>query len=196
MHGFRLLETIRVMKGGELYLLDRHMERLAASARAFGFACDVAAIRKLAAARAAGHGEEARMRLLLSEDGTVEVQLSEFPRQLPKSLRIATGRVRSSEPLLQHKTTNREVYGEAEALLVNERAEVTETAIANVAVLRDRIWVTPPVSCGLLPGVMRAELLERGEIVEGVIRVVELQDGETIRCFNSLRGVFDVPLEL
>jgi branched-subunit amino acid aminotransferase/4-amino-4-deoxychorismate lyase len=76
-------------------------------------------------------------------------------------------------------------------LIVNLRGEVTETTIANVAVLRHGRWVTPPVECGLLPGVMRAELLARGEIVEAVVRADELVMGETVRCFNAVRGVVD-----
>jgi branched-subunit amino acid aminotransferase/4-amino-4-deoxychorismate lyase len=58
----------------------------------------------------------------------------------------------------------------------------------NIAVFREGRWVTPQVSCGLLSGVMREELLERGEIVEGVILARELQPGEAVRCFNALRG--------
>ena len=78
-----------------------------------------------------------------------------------------------------------------DVILTNERGEVTETPIANIAVLRNHHWVTPMVSCGLLPGTMRANLLAEGHLVEGVIRVDELAPGETIRCFNSVRGVFD-----
>jgi branched-subunit amino acid aminotransferase/4-amino-4-deoxychorismate lyase len=54
--------------------------------------------------------------------------------------------------------------------------------------------VTPALSCGLLPGIMREELLCRGEIVEGVVRPEELRPGEQVRCFNALRGVFELCL--
>jgi branched-subunit amino acid aminotransferase/4-amino-4-deoxychorismate lyase len=54
--------------------------------------------------------------------------------------------------------------------------------------------MTPPILCGLLPGVMRAELLSRGEIDEAVIAADELQHTEVVRCFNALRGVWDATL--
>jgi 4-amino-4-deoxychorismate lyase len=61
-------------------------------------------------------------------------------------------------------------------------------------------WVTPPESAGLLPGVMRAELLDSGMLVE---RKVTLEDaisaakaGRRIICFNSVRGLYDVELKL
>jgi hypothetical protein len=41
----------------------------------------------------------------------------------------------------------------------------------------------------------RAELLARGDILEGVIHVDDLMPGEPIRCFNALRGVFDLELK-
>ena len=112
-------------------------------------------------------------------------------------------RVNSRDPFLYHKTTNRGIYEEArrdcdietDAILINERDEITETTIANIAVYRDRQWITPALSSGLLPGVGRAELLARGDILEGVIHIDDLMPGEPIRCFNALRGVFDLELK-
>ena len=80
-----------------------------------------------------------------------------------------------------------------DVILVNERNEVTETTISNLAVLRGGKWITPPLFSGLLPGVMRAAMLEEGLLVEGVIGLDDLIPGEVIRCFNSVRGIFDVP---
>ncbi len=117
---------------------------------------------------------------------------------------LSPHRVRSEDEFLSHKTTARQVYAQAreglpadaDALLVNERGEVTETTIANVAIEREGVWVTPPVACGLLAGTMRAELLERGEVLERVISVGDLRPGMIVRCFNSVRGVYEVPLEM
>jgi para-aminobenzoate synthetase/4-amino-4-deoxychorismate lyase len=116
---------------------------------------------------------------------------------------LSTVRVNSGDAFLQHKTTNRTVFEQArracdeqtDVILINEHDEITETTIMNLAVFRQGQWITPRASCGLLPGVMRAELLARTEIVEGVIPAGELRDGELIRCFNALRGVFDVILK-
>ena len=200
---FDLLETMKVC-GGTIRLLSRHLERLRGSAQYFGFACDLDGLRQAIMTEASRQPEPAMLRLLVSRDGAHELQVKPLPaagRLL--YLRRSPITVDSASPFLYHKTTARAIYERARAgcsedvdvILANERGEVTETTIANIAVLRNYRWVTPPVSCGLLPGTMRAHLLAEGQLVEGVVHSDELLPGETIRCFNALRGVFDVTYE-
>lgn len=72
-----------------------------------------------------------------------------------------------------------------DVILWNKDEEVTETTISNVAICLDTavspLFVTPPLSSGILPGVQRSELLERGEIVEGVVRLEEVREGLKVR---------------
>ena len=90
-----------------------------------------------------------------------------------------------------------------DVLMYNEAGEVTECALANVA-LQDApgvaTWSTPPIECGLLAGVMRGELLRRGMLRERVISVDELRRavraGRRLVAFNALRGVYEVELLL
>jgi para-aminobenzoate synthetase/4-amino-4-deoxychorismate lyase len=188
---------MRVLEGGEVYLLDRHLERLSRSARHFSFSLDRAKTRDDILKTAPRNA--ACLRLTLSQDGQVLIRQSQLPAGYAQWLRLASVRVNSNGEFLYHKTTNREVYEAArrecddqtDALLSNDCGEITETTIMNVAVLRNGRWITPQLSCGLLPGTMREELLARGEIIEGVIQAAELQDGEVIRCFNALRGVYE-----
>ena len=77
-----------------------------------------------------------------------------------------------------------------EVILWNREGEITEGTIFNVAVERKGRWVTPPVTSGLLGGVMRAELLASGAMVEGIILVDELREAGRFRLFNSC-GVCD-----
>mgnify|MGYP001337705099 FL=1 len=76
-------------------------------------------------------------------------------------------------------------------MLWNREGEITEGTIFNVAVERQGVWVTPPVASGLLGGVMRAELLASGALVEGIVLVEELREAGRFRLFNSVRGVCD-----
>ena len=80
-------------------------------------------------------------------------------------------------------------------LFLNLRGEVTEGAISNVFVEKDGRWFTPPVECGLLPGVYRRHLLEtRPEIEE---RVLSLEDLRTRRCDLPVqRGPRTAPREI
>ena len=70
-----------------------------------------------------------------------------------------------------------------------ERGEITECTIANIVVVTGGRHLTPPVSCGLLPGTYRAELLEAGEIEEGVIRKEDLAGADEVYLVNSVRGL-------
>ena len=201
MDSFQLIETMRVSDRGEVYVLDRHLDRLTRSARHFHFECDPGRVRE-AILRAIPAGGNVSLRFLLEMDGSVEVQAGPLPIGYVERLKLSKLRVDSADEFLYHKTTNRGIYEAArresddasDVILVNERGEITETTIMNIAVFRAGRWVTPSASCGLLPGVMREELLARNEIVEGVIRTDELQDGEFVRCFNALRGTVEVGL--
>jgi para-aminobenzoate synthetase/4-amino-4-deoxychorismate lyase len=186
---------MRVLEGGEVYLLSRHLERLSRSARHFSFTLDPAKTRDDILKSVPR--QAACLRLTLSKEGVVTLQQIQLPAAYAAQVKLSSIRVNSNDEFLFHKTTNRGVYeaarrecaDETDALLSNERGEITETTIMNVAVFRDGRWITPPVSCGLLSGVMREELLDRGEIVECVIQASDLQPGEVIRCFNALRGI-------
>ncbi|MEO5924314.1 MAG: aminotransferase class IV [Bryobacteraceae bacterium] len=186
----QLLETMKVGADGTIPLLERNLARISASAYVLGFRCDVDELRA-AILRKAEASRDTMFRLILSRDGAFELQLKLMIPFGISRLGLASRVVNSSDPMLYHKTTNRVLYeGATDAILVNQRGEATETGIANIAVLRNGRWVTPPVSCGLLPGTRRAQLLEAGELVEGVVPVKDLVAGETVRFFNA-RGVFE-----
>jgi para-aminobenzoate synthetase/4-amino-4-deoxychorismate lyase len=199
---FSLIETMRVSEQGDVYLLEGHLTRMARSAAHFGFECDLAEVRVQVTQAAKRDANPARLRLLLSKGGTVTLERGPLPVDYVRQLKLSNVRVHSSDVFLQHKTTKRGIYdavkrecdAQTDAILINERGEITETSIMNIALLRNGRWITPQVSCGLLPGVMREELLARGQIVEGRIRAEELCDGEGILCFNALRGVLEVPV--
>ncbi len=102
----------------------------------------------------------------------------------------------SADPLLFHKTTDRAVYtsraaahpGCDEIVLTNERGEVTEACTGNLVARIDGSLWTPPLDSGLLPGVLRAELLRAGKIRERTLRPEDLQDADEVWIVNSVRG--------
>jgi para-aminobenzoate synthetase/4-amino-4-deoxychorismate lyase len=81
-------------------------------------------------------------------------------------------------------------------LFFNERGELTEGGRSNVLVKIDGRWLTPPLSCGLLPGIMRAVLLDdpQWQIEQAVITRAMLQQAEAIMVCNALRGVMPAVL--
>jgi para-aminobenzoate synthetase/4-amino-4-deoxychorismate lyase len=200
---FQLLETIRFDPAlddeGGLWLLDRHLERLIASARYFEIPLDPAEVRAALRSAVAGASEVRRLRLLVDRTGLVTVEDSDPGAASPtEGARVGIDAVPVDEgdPFLYHKTTHRRAYVEAlarnpnvdDVILINAAGHVTETSVANLAACLDGVWVTPPVSDGLLPGTFRAELLARGELFERSLTPADLKEATELARFNSVRG--------
>ena len=192
---FELLETMRWTPRDGWYLLDRHLARLEASARHFQFVYSASQTRDWLD-RAVRSAETAlRVRLLLAEDGVVRVEQTPLDRHEGVwRVRFAADPVDPSDEFLYHKTTNRAVYERArrpdcdDVILWNPAGEVTETTIANLVVEVNLRRVTPPVSCGLLPGTLRAELLATGQIGEARVTTEELKGAAHFWLVNSVCG--------
>jgi para-aminobenzoate synthetase/4-amino-4-deoxychorismate lyase len=74
-----------------------------------------------------------------------------------------------------------------DALFLNERGEVTECAIHNVMIAKEGKLVTPPVECGLLPGVYRRYMLASHPEVQEALD--DILSADRILVFNSVRGL-------
>ena len=196
--GFQLIETLKLTEG-TYPLQHRHLARLAASTAHFGFAFSATAVVVALQAVAAAHGQGAwRVRLLLDRDGRISTEafaLEATPASY--AVALARGSVRSDDEFLRHKTTHRAMYaphGPAadsdlfDTLLYNERDEITEFTKGNVVVALDGKHLTPALSCGLLPGTLRAELLDKGEIAEAIIHRADLARAEGLWFINGVRG--------
>ena len=198
---FELFETMRASVAGGVAYKDRHLARLAASARYFGFSFDaVAAEAALHAACAAfiAH-REYRLRLALNTDGVFSTQAAPLtPLQEPVGLLLADDATCADDLFLRHKTSIRTRYDAAwkdaeanggfDTLFFNERGELTEGGRSNVFVRIDGRWMTPSLSCGVLPGVMRGVLLEEWDAGEGIVTRDMLAAAEEIVVCNALRG--------
>ncbi|MEJ5170566.1 MAG: chorismate-binding protein [Fimbriimonadales bacterium] len=204
---FALLQTVRWEPVRGFVRLEAHLRRLELSCRELGWRSDPdtwKAALSDAEARWSGGDGPLRVRFLLHPGGKLEVQQRPLvPPQEPLRARPALRPVRSDDPALQVKTTYRSVYrarlaevGECdECLLWNERGEATEFCNGNLAALRDGRWVTPPLSCGVLPGVLREQLLARGELTEAVIPLEEALAASEVVRLNSLTGRLRVRLD-
>lgn len=202
---FSLLETMR-LDGGRVKRFARHLARMAAAARHFGYPWDEGVVTAAVAAteRAHPHGQW-RLRLLLSPGGAPSVECTELPheeRHLPWRVAFAAQPVDDDDPFILHKTTHRTVYDEARAsmpdvndvLLWNRRGEVTESTIGNVVAEIDGVRYTPPLSSGLLAGTFRAELLEAGALHERVLTKADIATASHLWVINSVREWMDAEL--
>ena len=199
---FRLLETFRY-GADQSSAVDRHLARLRASAAFFGFSLRPS-LESTVWRRLASVDYDARVRVLYSRNGRVEVQVSPAPeaRREPVTLAIDDHRVDSASMLLFHKTTRRSLYVNArrrhphadDVVLVNERGECTETTTANLVARLAGRWLPPPLSSGCLPGVARAQLIEQGMLSEAILTPQQLRHADGLAVINSLRGWQDAVL--
>jgi len=201
--GLKLIETLR-REDGVYPRLNGHLQRLRRSAAWLGFPLDEAGLRRaLDGPSASGVW---RVRLTLDKAGDIEVQafaLAAEP-EIARYAWLAGTPVDSDDPLRRHKTTARALYDAVlrdlpadasvfDVVFLNERGEVAEGARSNVFVERDGVLLTPPLSSGALPGVLRAELLATGLAREAVLCSADLADGFFLG--NALRGLLPVKLE-
>lgn len=195
---FDLLETL-ALEGGQLRHAADHLQRLAGAAAHFSYPWDGAKAGRCLSELAQAHPQGLwRVRLLLDARGKARAEafaMEASPAQV--RLRLA------ERPLLEahgefvrFKTSRRAHYdaftptapGVFDAVLWNAEGEITECTRGNVAMLIDGRWFTPPLSCGLLPGVGRAVALREGRLVEAVVRVEDLPRVQGWAFVNSLRG--------
>ncbi len=135
-------------------------------------------------------------RIELSRDGRYDVTTRNIPAPAVRPKVCLKGKVNSANPFLYHKTTIRSPFAKDtfEEIRVNERGEITEGTYTNVAAEIDGVIYTPPVSCGLLNGVMRRKLLDARKIREKVLYPKDLRTADRVFCMNSVRGMFEVEL--
>lgn len=195
---FSLFETMLFTPADGFFLLDEHLARLKDSAEYFGFPCHLAEAHKMLGTVTENCSEALRVKLTMAYDGSFSVAVHGFDvheSRLPVRVRLAVSPIDSQNVFLYHKTTHRTVYDDALAaagdcddiILWNERGEITESTIANVVVEIDGALCTPPVACGLLGGVFRAQLLKEGNITERIITAEEFKKASRIYLVNSLR---------
>ena len=123
----------------------------------------------------------------------------------PPTIAFARQTVRSDDALLQHKTTHRQFFDDAfdneatsaghrDVLFCNERGEITECARHNIFILSDGILWTPPLDSGLLPGTLRAALIDSPDspINEKVITRDEVLEAKHIFVGNAISGLTEV----
>jgi 4-amino-4-deoxychorismate lyase len=209
-----LIETMKADAADMIALLPYHLRRLKQSARALGYRYpgDDAVITAIKAAldqtsTATTIPSGTRLRLLLSPLGQLVIQTAPLPAlQGVPWIALTQLRLESAEPLLQHKTTHRPWYEAAtqwlaqhpdyfDLIFLNEKGELCEGSRSNIYVLKNGVWLTPPLASGLLGGVLRTQLLDTHQVEEAILTPSDLTaDKASIRLSNALRGWFDVQI--
>jgi 4-amino-4-deoxychorismate lyase len=195
--GLRLIETL-LWDGAEFRHQDRHLQRMVRSAAALGWSVDDGAVRAALVTACADAQGPLRVRLTQDRDGVLAVETAPPPpAKQVWQVGLAGDRLHSADPWLTVKTTRRPAYDAAraampagldEVVFLNERDEVCDGTIMTLFFDRGQGLRTPPLTCGLLPGVLRASLLDGGAVQEDILLARDLPH---VRLWvgNSLRGL-------
>lgn len=215
----QLIETLLWKPCEGYWLLEKHLDRLKDSATYFDFLFDLNEVKTALELEAAKFSQKApqRVRLLLAKNGELTITHTECTlpslhppekdqEDLPR-IRISNERTHSGDRFLYHKTTNRNLYdderkkavrdGYYEILFLNEKDEISEGSISTVFIEKNQCFFTPPLHCGLLPGVFRSYILEHSQpypVREKILTLADLHNADAIYVGNSVRGLTKVSL--
>ncbi|MBU3617184.1 bifunctional chorismate-binding protein/class IV aminotransferase [Polynucleobacter sp. JS-Polo-80-F4] len=205
-----LFETIAISQG-EAMRLEEHLQRMQNSAHSLRIAFNLESAKNLITSTCTSldKNQSYRLRLDLAPDGELSVasaviHQAKEPVKIFWAKDILPGNVTmfSGDALLHHKISNRTLYdlawqeavklGGFDALFVNEQGLVTEGGRTSIFIKHSGSseWLTPPVSAGLLPGVMRAALLADPSLNarEANLTIKDVSMAEEIILSNALRG--------
>lgn len=204
---FKLIESLLWTPENGFFLLDGHMSRLEKSATHFNFPFHKNQIlNSLKNATSPSGDNSLKIRLLLSENGHVEISSAPIgpPPESAPFIKVHSTTVDSSDVFLRHKTTRRQRCDDAlkqcvtdglyDFLFTNEKGELTEGAWNNLVVEHRGKLFTPPEECGLLPGVFRADLLEKRTLQCKILKPADLLSADKIFLCNSVRGMVEVAM--
>ena len=206
---FQLIETLLFERGEHhkddgFVLLNRHINRLKQSAEYFNFPFDDDKIQAaLNSCTASVPDNTLRVRLLLDKTGETSVTASAITKPSQSTqLRfvISDRRVSSEDVYLYHKTTRRQLFdqehkrmsdlhGVDEVVFLNEQGQLTEGSRTNIFIEKSAMLYTPRLSCGLLAGTLRAQLLDEGQTIEAVLTPDDLTSADAVYLGNSVRGL-------
>lgn len=194
--GLTVFETMRREPDGHIALWPLHLARLRNGCAAVGFPLDEALAQEALSRLSAG--QLLRARLAVDASGRIEVTHAPLPPNPPLwRVIISHRRLQAGDPWLSIKSSHRPVYdhvrqalpaGVDEALLLNQAGELCEGTITSIFLDRGGALLTPPLACGLLPGVLRQSLLMQGRAQEAHLQLSDLAEG-TLYCGNALRGL-------
>jgi len=193
---FDLLETMAFDPVEGIRLLELHLERMKTSAQALDFAFDRHEVRNELQAATFRLREKSRLRLLASRRGAIAIEVREhctWPQAI-MHVAIVPRNASADDVRFRHKTTDRSLYRDAlkrggtfEVLLTDDQGFLTEGCFSTIFVERGDKLLTPPLSRGLLPGILRRSLIDMGEAVEADLRPRDLEGGFFIG--NAARGM-------
>lgn len=204
---FELFETVLWNK--RLIYIEDHMKRLKKSAHFFNYPFFVDKANHLLKEinKTVKDKTRQKVRLFLNAKGSLRwdsYPIEEYRWRGKAPIFFSKDAIDEKNIFLYHKTTHRPWYDEAmnairkrncyDMIFINSKGEITEGARTNIFVKKGGIFYTPPLSCGLLDGILRQTLIRQKKCFEKTFTLQEVRNAEALYCGNSVRGLQEVQL--
>ena len=197
LKGFGIFETIKTVEGSA-WALSRHMRRALNSATKLGITLPAedeirSSIDELLLAEIHARGA---LRISFDDLGNWAAFHSSYIEKVePARLTVVElPELSAGTPLKTFPYTHRlEILhdvaksGFDEAIVVNAEGKVCEGAVTNLLFNINNKWCTPPLSDGVLPGVMRALVVEYLDVQVRGIKLEEITEVQSAFLLSSLR---------
>ncbi|MDG1727425.1 MAG: aminodeoxychorismate synthase component I [Emcibacteraceae bacterium] len=213
---FDLIESLKYSPTQGYPFLEKHLERLNNSANYYLFNINIDDVRAELVEHAellnCNENEFFKVRLLLSKEGNVTItseKIIEMNEEVIPLAVLSSSSIDSENPFYFHKTTERNFYQSElakyrkltncfDVIFLNEKKEVTEGSFTNIFIKKDGLYYTPPIECGLLPGIYRDHLLddENFKTIEKKLKISDLKSADEVYLCNSVRGLQRVNIQL
>ena len=194
---FQLITTGKISQK-QLLFEDQHLERLTKASRYFAYPFDSENLRQKIGkeCQACDSHQDYRLRIILRKSGGMEVSRQLLAPLSPSfcKAKLCLQEADLNQAFTYFKTTNRPhlSLGEQEIIYHNATGELLETSIGNLVLKINGKLYTPPTSLGILPGIYRQHLLERGLVDEKVLTLKDLAQAEAIYGCNAVRGLYEL----
>ena len=194
------IETFRRLPSGDIPRLDTHLARAATA-----MSVDEAQVtQRLKSLTKIDGDQDLRVRLEFSENPSNVSVITTPYAPLPTPLRLALSRYPLGPNVqnMRYKSSRRDFYdgerarlaaqlGVDEVVFANVSGAICEGSFTSLFVKLDGAWLTPPLTEGILPGVLRAHLIAGGDITERQLCIDDLRRAEAVQVGNALRGRLD-----
>ncbi|MCM8832005.1 MAG: aminodeoxychorismate synthase component I [Candidatus Omnitrophica bacterium] len=207
---FSLIESILWDK--EFIFLELHLNRLKKSCKYFSICLDLNRVKDVLKILDAelknltkNEAKKFKIRILVNLDGAIKIEKKLLEDlQVPVKVKLSTKKIDPKDIFLYHKTTRREIYDEElfkakkegffDVIFTNTKSQVTEGSITNIFVKKDNLLYTPPIKCGVLPGVLREYFLENGIAKEKILYLEDIIRADKLYVGNSVRLLLEAKL--
>ncbi len=196
---FKLIETMKV-KNRRIYLKQLHLKRIKKAAKKFGFKVS----HKLN--NLSSKYNSCVMKIIMDKNGRLDIEYREINSIKTNIIKLAKNKTNPNNIFLYYKTTNRMWYSETmskigenkifDEIYMNQKNQITEGARSNILIKKGDFYFTPSLNCGLLNGCFRQFIIKKLKVIEKELYIDDLKNADKIFCLNSLRGIFEVKLEI